>query len=432
MRDKFGLMILAYVLPVSFIAYGDDWSYNDCIEWARQHNISLEQLRVAETVSDENLKGYEAEWQPSLEFSTTQEYSNAPWGNNKKNSYGSDYGLNASWTVWDGGKRENNIKLGKMQSSIARLDTEDYFRTLETEILSIYINILYAKESIEIYREAVVLSQAQADRARQLMESGRLSKVDYAQLYSQYEQDRYSLVDAESTYNTRRMELKRVLELGISDTISLVTPEWSDAQVLASLPDIEESYRLAVATDTKLKALQLGIESSDLEIAVAKAGRYPSVSLRAGVGTSYYAPGESFGTQMKQGFGETIGLTVSVPIFDKRQIKTAVAKANASRLDAELDVMSRYTDLAQNVESWYTDLKSAQARYVAGEEQVKAAELSNDLVNEQFNLGLVNTVELLTAHNTLLEARHSVLQAKYMAMLGHKMIEFYRTAEITM
>ena len=135
---------------------------------------------------------------------------------------------------------------------------------------------------------------------------------------------------------------------------------------------------------------------------------------------------------MKQGVNESLGLTFSIPLLDNRKTKTAVAKANVQQLNAQLDIQSRYNDLAQTVESWYIDTRSAQSRYSAGLEQVNAAALSDELVNEQFNLGLVNTVELMTAHNNLLEARHALLQAKYMAILGHKMIEFYRTSSIIM
>ncbi len=165
---------------------------------------------------------------------------------------------------------------------------------------------------------------------------------------------------------------------------------------------------------------------------VAKAGRMPDISLTAGVGTGYSAPGDAFATQIKRCVSESVGLTLSIPILDNKKTKSAVARANIQRLNAQLDREARETELAQQVESWYIDLQSAQSRYIAGEQQVSSTELSNELVNEQFNLGLVNTVELMTAHNNMLEARHSLLQAKYMAMLGHKMIEYYRTSNINM
>lgn len=425
-------LIITLMLSVSASVSAREWSYSDCVEWAREHNISLQQSRLSEELSGYTLEESKAQWQPSLDFATSHNYSNAPWGNGNKNSYTSNYGINAGWTLWNGGIRENTIKRDRLQMDAAALNTDDMMRSLETDLLSVYINILYAGESISIYEEAAELSKAQAERARQLMEAGRVSKVDYAQLEAQYEQDRYALVNARGTYDTRRMELKRLLELGIEEDITPINIEWSEEQVLAELPPIEESYRLAAATDVKLKALELQQESADADIAIAKGSRLPKISLNAGVGTGYFAPGDGFGTQMKQAFNESVGLTLSIPILDNKKSKTAIAKANVQRVNSMLDIQSRYNDIAQTVESWYIDLRAAQSRYKAAEEQVKATTLSNDLVNEQFSLGLLNTVELLTAHNNMLEARHSLLQAKYMAMLGHKMIEFYRTATVTM
>lgn len=154
--------------------------------------------------------------------------------------------------------------------------------------------------------------------------------------------------------------------------------------------------------------------------------------MNAGIGTGYYAPGNNFATGLKQAWNESVGLTLSVPIFDNKKTKTAVAKAKVQRIDADLDINLRHTELSQLVENWYIDTTSAQSRFTAAKEQLKAAELSNELTNERFNLGLVNTIELLTAHNNLVEARHTLLQSKYMAMLGHKMIEFYRTSTISL
>ena len=423
---------LAMLLLGASQVSGQEWTFNDCLDYAREHNISLKQAVLNEQISAYSLEESKAEWQPSLDFSTTHGLTNTPWSDGKKNAYNSNYGLNAGWTVWNGGKRENNIRRAEIQSSIDALSTLDRFRNIETELLSIYINILYNKESISIYEEAVNLSKAQAGRARQLMEAGRLSKVNYAQLQSQYEQDRYNLVNAEGTYNTRRMELKRLLELGIDTDIVLKEVEWTPEEVLAELPPLQQSYEMALATDAQLQASELQKKMADIDIAIAKAGRYPTISLNAGVTTGYFSSGPDFETQMKQAFNENIGLSLSIPILDNKKTKTATAKANVQRINAALDEQSRQNDIAQDVESWYIDLKASQARYKAGIEKAASASLSNDLVNEQFNLGLVNTVELMTAHNNLLEARHSLLQAKYMAMLGHKMIEYYRTANITM
>lgn len=430
---KYQLLTLMFISAGwSAVCAENPWTYSDCIDYARAHNITLQKSRLNEETATYNLEESQAQWQPSLDFSTSHGYTNAPWSSNVKNSYNSSYGLNAGWTVWNGSERENTIKRNKLLSDISKLNTGDAMRTLETDLLQVYINILYAKEGIGICEEAARLSGAQADRARQLMEAGKVSRVDYAQLQSQYEQDRYALVNAKGTYETRLMELKKLLELGIDSDIELADVEWTAAQVLAALPSINESYTLAVDTDLRLRGLELEKEGSDIDIEIAKASGRPRISLNAGVGTGYVAPGLSFGTAMKSGFNENIGLTFAMPIFDNKKTKMAVARSKVQKLDAQLDIDLRQTELAQLVETWYIDTRTAQSKYVAAEEQLKSAELSNELTNEQFSLGLVNTVELMTAHNNLTSARYTLLQAKYMAILGQKMIEFYRTSAVSL
>jgi outer membrane efflux protein len=406
------------------------WSYADCVDWARQHNISLQKSILAEQTVSYNLEEAQGQWQPTLDFATTHGFTNYPWGDGNKNSYSSSYGLNAAWTVWNGGERENTVKQNKLRTEISRLNSGNIMRTIETDLLQVYLNILYAKESIGIYEEAAKLSHAQADRAQQLMEAGRMSRVDYTQLKSQYDQDCYELVNARGTYNARRMELKKLLEIGIDTTIEVDDVQWTDGQVLAQLPPLKESYDMALATDLYLQGLEKEQSVADLDVAIAKAGRMPKISLSAGIGTGFYAPGGSWGKSMKQGLNESVGLTLSVPISDGKKTKTAIARAKVNKLDAQLDYEQRQTELAQTVENWYIDTRSAQSRYEAALSQLESARLSDELTNEQFALGYVNTVELMTAHNTYIEAQHSVLQAKYMAMLGQKMIEFYRNAHI--
>ena len=275
------------------------------------------------------------------------------------------------------------------------------------------------------------MSHAQAERARQLMEASRISKVDYAQLKSQYEQDRYALVNAQSTYDSRRMELKQLLELGIDADIELEPVEWDSARIMAQLPPIADTYELALATDMKIRGLEAEQTVSELDIAVAKAGKMPKISLNAGIGTGYGAPGQAFGQSMKRSLNESVGLTLSVPLLDNKKTRTAVARAKVASLDAQLDIDKRRTELAQLVENWYIDTRSAQSRYTAAEAQYESARLSDELTNERFTLGYVNPVELMTSHNAYVEAQHSLLQAKYMAILGQKMIEFYRNATVS-
>lgn len=424
------LSILPFTAMVASAA-DDLWTYNDCVEYALSHNINLQKLRLSEQTADYNLEEAQAQWQPTLDFATTHGYTNMPWGDGNKNALNGNFGLNAGWTVWNGGEREKNIERNKLNTQISSLATQDALRTLQTDLLQVYLNILYARESIAIYTEAEKLSLAQAQRMEALMQSGKASRVDYAQLKAQHEQDLYNLVNAQGTYDTRRMELKRLLEIGIEREIDLAAVEITECQIMTELPPIEESYQLAVATDLQLQSLKLDEEGAALDVDIAKASGRPRISLSAGVGTNYFVPGENFGTQLKQGINENIGLTLSIPIFDNKRTKTAVARAKVQQLNLQLDSESRLTELAQSVENWYIDTRSAQSRFKAAVQQLQSAEISAELTDEQFKVGLINPIELMTAHNNLVEAQQALLQAKYMALLGQKMIEYYRTSTVT-
>lgn len=407
------------------------WSYQDCVDYARAHNISLRQSMLAQERAGYELEAAQAQWQPTLDFATSHAYSNSAWSS-PHNTFGGNFNLNAGWTVYNGGIRSNTIKLNKKQREIEGLATSELFRTIETDLLTVYLNLLYARESIEIYEETVQLSQAQADRARQLMEAGTLSRVDYAQLKAQLEQDNYALVNARSQYATRRMELKKLLQLGLTDSITPAMVDWQEDEILAALPPMRESYLMAIDTDLQLQSLGLQKDAADLNIAIAKAGRLPKINLNAGIGTSYALPTDNLGLQLRNALSEQIGVSLSIPIFDQKKTKVAVAEAKVAKMGIELDTDQRLLDLSQAVETWYVNVRESQSRYLAAVEQEKSAALSNELINERFTLGLVNPVELLTAHNNLLEARHSVLQAKFMAVLGRKMIDYYRTATVSL
>lgn len=409
------------------------WSYSDCVEYACANNITLRQSLLSEETAAISLEKAKGQWQPSLDFGTNQGYSNAPWSNGSSNAYTSSYNLNASWTVWDGGKRESDIRRNKTDVERSRYATDNVMRNIRTELLSTYINILYCKETISINSQLAEVSRAQAERAKQMMESGKISLVDYQQLETQAEQDRYNVVSATAQLNSARLQLKNLLELGIDSDIDILPYNFTENDVLADLPPKDESYQLALNTDALMRYNELSTQMADEDIKAARSSGYPQLSLGAGVGTGYYTNSSgNWGTQMKQGFNENIGLTVSVPIFDRKTTKTAVAQAKVNKLSSQLDLESRRIEVAQTLESWYIDMESSRMRYTAGLQSLKSAQLSDELANEKFKVGYVEPTELLQSHSALVEAQRELIQAKYMAVLARKMVEFLRTGTVTL
>ena len=276
------------------------------------------------------------------------------------------------------------------------------------------------------------MSKAQCDRARELLAAGSISQVDLAQLESQYSQDKYQLVVAQTNLDNYKLQLKQLLELDITEDIEVVVPVLTEADILTPLPDKQSIYKTSLAVMPSIKSSELSVEIAELEKKKAKGAFLPSLSLSAGIGTGHISgTGNSFGDQVWDRFNESIGLTLSIPIFSNRQYKTAYNKAKYAITTSQLELLNAQKSLLKTVEGYYLDATSSQTQYTSATEQLKYVQQSYNLTSEQFNLGMKNTVELLTEKNNWLSAQQQVLQAKYMAVMSIQLLNVYQKRELT-
>lgn len=424
-----------------------EWTLKNCIDYALIQNIQLKKSNIALESSRVDSKTARAQLFPDLSFGSTQQYTNTPFpeGNSldnfvvtgskgsNKNSYTGSYSLRSSMTLYNGGKLRNNIKSSKLQEQVQQYSVEEEIDNIETSITESFLQILYAQESVKINTETVALSKLQCERGKALLEAGSISKSDYAQLESQYNSDKYQLVLSQTTLDGNVQTLKQLLEMDMTEELQISVPSLETHDVLTPLPAKEEVYQSALNFIPGIQSGKLGIDIAKLEHKNAKAGYYPTLGLSASVGTGHISGSETnFGQQMKNKLNESIGLTLSVPIFSNRENKSAIEKAKLQISEAELDYFNTQKELQKTIENIYLDATSSQARYAAAAEQVKASGISYDLAQEQFNLGMKNTVELLTEKNNFLSARQEMLQAKYMAILNAQLLRFYQGKEITL
>lgn len=256
MKQLTAIIIPALLTALSLHAEEETWSYGKCVEYARSHNIDLRESPLRKERRAEP-RGGRSTMDPHPRLLYRAGLRQYPWGAEQgasPNAYNSSYSLNASWTLYDGGVRTNSIKRNRLATEQRRLETGQTMRTLETDLLQVYINLLYNREAIGIYEEAETLSKAQAERGKALMESGRISRVDYSRLVSQHEQDLYETVNARATYSTRLMELKQILELGIDAGIEPDSVSWTDAEVLSALPRSPKATTSPSATTSPCRA----------------------------------------------------------------------------------------------------------------------------------------------------------------------------------
>lgn len=415
------------------------WSLQDCINYALEKNIKLQQDKIALEESDVDVKTAKASLFPSLSFNTGHNVINRPYQQNSatvsgteiissdsKTTYNGNYSLNAQWTVWNGGKRLNNIKQQKTARDIASLSVSETENTLQEEITKLFVQILYADESVKINKSTLETSEANFKRGEELFKEGSISKADLAQLESQVGNDKYQLVTSESTLRNYKLQLKQLLELDGTDEMTLALPTLSDEQVMKVLPSQADVYQTALTTRPEIQSGQLSIDNAKLGIKTAKAGYMPTISLSASSSsTTNSASTNNWAQQMKYGWNNMIGVSLSIPIFDNRQNKSNVQKAKLQYSNSQLNLATKQKELYSTVETLWLDALNAQQQYAAADTKLKSSQTSYDMVSEQFTLGMKNTVELLTEKNNLQSAQQQRLQAKYMAVLDRALLDFY-------
>ena len=426
------------------------WDLQSCIDYALQQNITIRKNRVnaESTQIDVKTAGGTLPYRkvrtdaPGIFKGSppSQNMVNRPYQESSKTisgseviettsktSYNGNYGLNASWTIYNGSKRLNTIKQEKLNNQAANLDVETSENSIQESIAQIYIQILYAAESVKVNENTLQVSIAQRDRGQELLNAGSIAKSDLAQLEAQVSTDRYQLVTAQATLQDYKLQLKQLLELDGENEMNVYLPALSDENVLLPLPTKKDVYMSALTLRPEIEASKLSVEASELGIDIAKAGYLPTISLSAGIGTNHTSGSDfTFGEQVKNGWNNSIGVSVSVPIFNNRQTKSAVQKAKLQRETSLLSLLDEQKTLYKTIEGLWLDANSAQQRYAAANEKLKSTQISYDLISEQFNLGMKNTVELLTEKNNLLQAQQEQLQAKYMAILNTQLLKFYQ------
>ncbi|KKB58427.1 TolC family protein [Parabacteroides gordonii] len=437
------------LLPAGMKAEDDmpkQWTLRNCIDYALEHNITIRRNRISVESTQEDVKTAKADFLPSLSGNISQRIVNRPnntsgtiiSGDNittseSKTSYNGSYGIDASWTVYNGSKRVNTVKQQQLNSRMAELTVDQSENSIEENITQLYVQILYSAEAVKVNESTLEVSRKEFERGQQLFDAGSIASSDLAQLEAQVSNDNYQLVTAQTTLQNYKLQLKQLLELDGDFEMDLFLPQLDDSSVLIPLPTKDDVYQTALNLRPEIESGKLNIEASDMNIKIARAGYIPTLSLSAGIGTTNANGNDfSFSEQVKQNWNNSIGLTLSIPIFDKRQTKSTINKAKLQMQTSQLDLMDEQKTLYKTIESLWLSANSAQQQYVAATQKLKSTQASYALVSEQFNLGMKNTVELLTEKNNLLSAQQETLQAKYTAILNAGLLRFYQGEEINL
>ena len=446
MRSNYlGILTLTIMTAFCMPADARQWTLRECIDYALQNNITLQKSKLAKLSAQEDILQSQAALLPSLNGSTSHNLSFQPWPESGRASvqngyvqqsvdkvfYNGSYGVSSNWTVWNGGRLKGNIKLNELAAEQAVLDSATTAQSIQEQIAQLFVQILYSTDAIKVNKQSLETSRKNEERGKAFVDVGKMSRADLAQLTSQRAQDEYQIVEAESALRNYKRQLKQLLQIIDNEEFDVVIPETTDEMAQQVVPALGEVYAAALAQRPEIKNVQLGIETSELNIKMAKAQRLPTIGVSASAITNTTSMSDNaWGTQLKNNFNMGAGFNVSIPIFDNRSSKTAENKARLQRENYELELRDKQTTLYSTIENYWLQATTNQNKFQAAQVATESAKTSYEMLSGKFEEGLINIVELMQGRDALLQAQQNELQSKYLTILNIDMLRFYESGEL--
>jgi len=416
----------------SLIGKSIKWDIQQCISYAKKNNIQINSLRLSKQISDQEYLLAQAGRLPDLNGSVSQSFSH---GNNSSSNGANfngrsdfiasgSYGLSSSVTLFNGGYINNNIAQKNLAVQSANLSVLEQENNITLQITQAYLTILLDKENIVYYTDLVNTSKAQLKQYQQKFDVGAIARKDLIQLQAQNATDEYNLINAQNTERQDVLTLKQLLLLPTDVMFDVVKPDTiPPPATVQSLHDAEE---IAMQNRPEIKNGQLGIDIAQYDVKKANAGYLPYLSAGASLTSGYNSSSGGYFNQLNSNFYQQIGLSLSIPIFNRRTVKTQVEEAKITVKQAKLNFQDTKIGLSQQVERAYISVKNAQSQFEAAQQEFKFNQESLRIANEQLKVGVANIVEFLQQKNMYVQAQQAYIQAKYNALLSLKIYDFYR------
>ena len=416
-------------------AYPVKWSLQVCFDYATKNNVQLNTLRLSQRTSEQEYLLSKSAVLPNLNASATQSLVH---GNNFNSATGSrqsgitptgSYGINSSWTLYQGGFLKSDIQQKNLQVESANLAVLQQENNITLSITQAYLAILLDKENIIYEKDVVSTDTAEVNQGQRRLNAGSIAKKDLAQLQSQLANDKYTLITIQNTMRQDQLTLKQLLQLPTLVHFDVVEPD----TVIAKSPvaPLDEVINTALQNRPEVKNSELGIKIAQIDLDKARSGYMPTLVAGGSLSSNYTGNDQSgYFSQLNNNFYQQIGVTLSIPIFTRRVNKTNVEVAKIGIDQANLNLKDTKTTLSENVERAYISVQNAQSQYDAAVEAFQYNKETYRVANEQLRLGVANMVEFLQQKTLYIQALQAFIQAKYNAALTAKLYDYYRGVPI--
>ncbi|PTN08472.1 TolC family protein [Mangrovibacterium marinum] len=417
------------------------WSLDDCIDYALSKNVSVVQSQLTTESSKLDLEQSKANVLPSFTGSASTNYSwtkevyteSDNFGDRSRNNT-TNFGVNAGMTLFNGFKLKNQIKQSELNLQSSEYYSETVKESLELNILNAYLQILYAQEELNNAQEQIAATQEELSLAQERLDVGVISRSDYLQIKSELATEQLTEANAKSTLSMAKLSLMQFMELPVTDQFEIESPDFSALLENPDSPIANEVYLEALGFKPQIKQADADLESQKLNEKIAKASLLPSLSLSSGLSTGWSdnVSGFNYSEQLKNQFTPTVGLSLSIPIFQNKQGKISVKQAKIATSQAELTKVDTQNELRKNIEQACLDLTTAQAQYQASQTQLESARESYEVAAEKYREGLLNSVDFLTVKTSMITSESDFTQAKFNMVFSTKIVDFYKGIPISL
>ncbi|MFV9552319.1 TolC family protein [Algibacter sp. PT7-4] len=456
LRFKSTLVSCLLLIVASSFAQDKKWTLQECVDYALENNISVKQSSLDTEIAQENITSAKGNFLPNVSGSTSGNFNFGSYlgqdgSRISSNTFGTNLGLNAGVTLFNGYRNTTLYKQAKLGLKSSELQLQKLKDDISLFVVNSYLNALLSKENYKIAEEQVRVTKQQIENIKTLVEEGVNPKSDLFNVQAQLASNNEQLITAQNGIDLALLNLSQLLQIPQAGfDIEDVNFNLDSAEL--AYTDTEKIFSKAVTDRPEIKAAELSIENSQLDIELAKAAFYPTISLGAGLGTSYqHTLGEKdrrtiidpntgmvssipngFGKQFNDNLGYNIGVSLNIPIFNGNRTRSSVDRAVINKERITLGLEQAKQDLRSTIENAYFDARAALNQFRASEASLNAQEEAFRAAQESYNYGTMTAFEFEQVRNRLISAQSTLANSKFNFVFKTKLLEFYYGIPITL
>lgn len=410
------------------------FTLEECLRYAEINNFSLQSGNIDISTSELNLRQAKENIAPTVSASVTQNFN---FGNYEKSvNWGGNYGINAGMVLFNGLSNANKIKQSQLNVEQSQLMLEKNKNNVRVSVIQAFLSIMMNEDMLVYQQQVLASSKEQMEQGKQQFDVGQILESDYKMLQAQYTSDLYNIENTKNNIRMNYLTLKHLLSIDPAKEITITRPDSATLFKSLELPSLQELIDRSTNYLPELKMGENEITSAEYDVKIQKANFYPTLSANAGISTGYNgsnltSPNMGWGTQLWHGLGENIGLTLSIPIYQRSSVRNNVKLAEYRAEQVELEHKETVYQVNQELQQSYLDVASAQNDYVAAEAKTDAYLANYKTYKLRFQYGSVTAVDLIQQQTNFLNQLNQYMQAKYSYVLKRKILDVYMGVPVT-